>query len=449
MSGTTAVNEHYLDRIVAVADRSGVEATEDIVAGNGMKLVAKGGRIDARVRDRLLAHKLLKPLASMLRVVDAAGAMRLDMVAEQVLDTSPLVAAVGGRGPAKAVVAALRHLHLSTPVESLLAVYREDSSTRLPHAVAVTLLAGSMIHDLTATAGPGLQTMLVAGLLHDVGELYIDPAILKPSRRLTGNEMKHIATHPLVAAHLLRDLPGAGATVADLVLHHHERRDGFGYPGGLTAERLSLAAQILGVAEILAGLAEAGPACAERAAVAMKLIPGEFQRALLDRVVLAARGLATGAADGAGARTTAEDPLVARVAGLQATLQAMDAVSGRVAARAARSGPELRALAAHAVERCGRIARAFSSTGLDVHASAALARALGEMDGAARHEAEIVVRELEWRLREVKREVRRRAERLAEPEHQLVLAMVDEAKACVRQALGEVRPLGEEQAVAA
>jgi hypothetical protein len=66
---------------------------------------------------------------------------------------------------------------------------------------------------------------------------------------------------------------------------------------------------------------------------------------------------------------------------------------------------------------------------------------MDEMDGVTRHEADIVVRELEWRLREVKREVRRRAERLAEPEHRLVLDLVDEAKACVRQATGDGVPL--------
>jgi hypothetical protein len=174
----------------------------------------------------------------------------------------------------------------------------------------------------------------------------------------------------------------------------------------------------------------------------MKLIPGEFDRALLDRVVRAARGLGVDAASiGPAATATSPEVLATRVGALQDTLRALDGLSDRAVSRTARGGPELRALAAHAVDRCGRIARAFSSTGLDVPAAGALPRVMDEMDGVTRHEADIVVRELEWRLREVKREVRRRAERLAEPEHRLVLDLVDEAKACVRQATGDGVPL--------
>lgn len=433
MSGTSAVNEHYLDRVVAIADATGVEATEDIVAGNGLKLVAKGARIDSRVRDRLLAHKLSKPLESMLRVVDGVDAAKLDAVAEELLDTRPLLAAVCGRA-GKAVVSALRHLSFSTPVESLLGVYQKDSATRLPHAVAVALMAGAMSQELPGGAA-GLTTTILAGLLHDVGELYIDPAILKPTRRLTSEEMKHIQTHPLVAGHLLRDMPGAGASVAELVAHHHERRDGFGYPFGLTAAKLSLGAQALGVAELMMALIESGKAPAERAAVAMKLIPGEFDQPLLDRIVRASRVAPTGdVAALAGPASANPDELAHRVVVLHETLRGLDSQSSEFQQRVSRSSPALQALAEHALERCGRISRAFSSTGLDVPEDDSMAAVIADMDAAVRFEVDVVLRELEWRLREVKREVRRRAERLPPAEMALVAALVDEAKATARNA---------------
>jgi len=56
------VNPHYLDNVVATARSHELAASEDIVSGNGVKLIAKGTRIDAAVRDRLLEHKLRRPL---------------------------------------------------------------------------------------------------------------------------------------------------------------------------------------------------------------------------------------------------------------------------------------------------------------------------------------------------------------------------------------------------
>ncbi len=447
MSNTpTQVNEHYLDRVVAIADTSGVEATEDIMAGNGMKLVAKGARIDGRMKERLMAYQLIKPLESMLRVVDSVAASDLDSLAEHLLETQPLLAALCGRIAGKAVVSQLRHIKLSQPVEALLSVYRKESPTRLSHAVGVALMAGAMGQELPAAQGVGLQTMILAGLLHDVGELYIDPAILKPTGRLTADQMKHIATHPLVAGHLLRDMAGAGPAVADIVLHHHERRDGFGYPFGYTAERLPAGGQVLAAAELMMGLIESGRAPSERAAVAVKLIPGEFDRPVLDRIVRASRSAPSAEEVRQAAAPSVPAPeLAARVVGLHATLTGLNQMSGQAVEHASKGSPALKALAQHAADRCVRIYRAFSSTGLDVHGPAELLAVVEGMEPHLRFEVDVVVRELEWRLREVKREVRRRAERLSAADQALVARIIDGAKAQAREAIrsGEAIQRGE------
>jgi hypothetical protein len=80
------VSPHYLDRVVATAQAHEVQASEDIIAGNGIKLLAKGARIDAGVRDRLLQHKLRRPLEECVLVtpgvipspVELASAPRLE-----------------------------------------------------------------------------------------------------------------------------------------------------------------------------------------------------------------------------------------------------------------------------------------------------------------------------------------------------------------------------------
>ena len=56
------VNPHYLEHVVATAEAHEILVTEDIVTETAVKLLVKGARIDAQTRDRLLQHKLQRPL---------------------------------------------------------------------------------------------------------------------------------------------------------------------------------------------------------------------------------------------------------------------------------------------------------------------------------------------------------------------------------------------------
>src|SRR5262249_22796096 len=139
--------------------------------------------------------------------------------------------------------------------------------------------------------------------------------------------------------------------------------DGFGYPQGTLGGSLSMAGQILAVAEMLMGLVETEDSPCARAAVAMKLVPGEFNRRFVDRIAQAARAAGEGAARGGSAAAVAD--LHARVAGLAGAVGRVRALRGALATEMARFGAPLRALLNHAFERWERIAIAFSSTGLD------------------------------------------------------------------------------------
>jgi ribonuclease P protein subunit RPR2 len=88
-------------------------------------------------------------------------------------------------------------------------------------------------------------------LLHDVGKIGIaDHVLLKPGP-LSPEEHELVRMHPAIGAQILRDvalLQGAGL---DVVLHHHERWDGAGYPHGLAGEQIPLSARIFAIADTL------------------------------------------------------------------------------------------------------------------------------------------------------------------------------------------------------
>jgi hypothetical protein len=423
------VNEHYLNRVVEIAEAASVEATEDIVTGAGVKLVAKGTRIDAGLKERLLQHKLSKALETSVRVVDGLGTRPIDKVAEALLDKHALLSGVCGGATARLVATALSNLRLSTPMESLLSVYAAQGPHKLEHAVGVSLLGAALYHDMPEGAGRGMHTLMLAGLMHDVGELYIDPAFLRVGTRLTPEEWKHLATHPIVGSLVLRDMPGAGLQVAEAVLYHHERLDGFGYPHGLRNARFPMAGQVLALAEMLMGLIEAEHSSGERVSIAIRLVPGEFNRRLLDRVSAATKAAAgSDAAQAALASAHTAEELAAMVLGLCAKLQRLREIRPSVENRIRSGGPALKDLMAHVIERCERIHNAFSSTGLDAHGPQELRDCLAAMEPQMHFEVVIVLREIEWRLREVKRETRLRSERLPAAEAAVVRELVERVR---------------------
>jgi hypothetical protein len=95
-----------------------------------------------------------------------------------------------------------------------------------------------------------LRTLAVGGLLHDIGKLSVPDAVLRKPGPLTDDEYDEIKRHPLSGDRLLDRLGGFSDAVRRLVLSHHERLDGSGYPQGLCEAQLDLETRILAVCDV-------------------------------------------------------------------------------------------------------------------------------------------------------------------------------------------------------
>ena len=93
-----------------------------------------------------------------------------------------------------------------------------------------------------------VNTISMAGLLHDIGKIGINDSVLRKAGRLTEDEFEHIKLHPEMGYRILADLKPL-SEVLPAVLHHHEQWDGGGYPHGLKAEESPLIARIMAVAD--------------------------------------------------------------------------------------------------------------------------------------------------------------------------------------------------------
>lgn len=87
-----------------------------------------------------------------------------------------------------------------------------------------------------------------AGMLHDIGKVTTPDSILLKPGKLSDREFLLIKEHVTVSHHLLSQIP-MYKTIAEIVLHHHERYDGAGYPQGLSGNEIPLLSQIMIVAD--------------------------------------------------------------------------------------------------------------------------------------------------------------------------------------------------------
>ena len=116
------------------------------------------------------------------------------------------------------------------------------------HAAAVARFA----RDIAKSVGMNerdCELAHTAGLLHDIGNFALSDRVAERGRALTEEDWMAIQRHPELGADMLKDL-GMYGPVAEIVLAHHERIDGRGYPHGLTGEEIPEIAKIIAVAEV-------------------------------------------------------------------------------------------------------------------------------------------------------------------------------------------------------
>jgi HD-GYP domain-containing protein (c-di-GMP phosphodiesterase class II) len=92
------------------------------------------------------------------------------------------------------------------------------------------------------------ERVWICGLVHDVGKIGVPEAVLRKPGRLTDEEFRLIQAHPEIGHRILKDIPQL-ADVLPGVLHHHERWDGRGYPGGVRGEEIPLFARLIALAD--------------------------------------------------------------------------------------------------------------------------------------------------------------------------------------------------------
>ncbi len=394
-------NPEALSAIVKASETFSIIASHDIVDVRGMKLWAKGQPVSQALQQRLLERKLMQPLEVCLAAEDGATLFRLhdDLNALLGSDT-PMALAL--RPWAQVLLGQVKQLPLHSVAQLLLTAALATRPQTLPHAVLGMALAGAMMARQQPSSAKDIRMAMLGGLLHDIGEVYIQPQYLGGDSALDLIGHKHMVVHPRVAQMLLHDTTDYPQLLCRAIGEHHERLDGSGYPARLLAPDISPLGRLLAVVEVVLGVLQARRAPITHASFALRVVPGEFDPQWIGLICDTARSVA----EGLPSRADSDDTMspMARIdQRLQQAHQLALSLKGLGRSEA------MLAVVDNALQRLGRLRVAWNALG----AWGAEACTLGRSE---QHELELAGHELQSRLRALQRECLLLGDRLVEAE---------------------------------
>jgi PAS domain S-box-containing protein len=125
------------------------------------------------------------------------------------------------------------------------------------HQRRVSSLARAIAQEMRLS-NDTVDTIRMAGIIHDIGKISVPAEILSKPGKISDIEMSLIKVHPQAGYDILKDV-GLPYPIAEMVLQHHERLDGSGYPQGLKGDQILLEAQIVFVADVVEAISSVRP----------------------------------------------------------------------------------------------------------------------------------------------------------------------------------------------
>jgi len=125
------------------------------------------------------------------------------------------------------------------------------------HQRKVAILAVEIAKEI-GFSGSLIEGIKITSLLHDIGKVYIPTDILAKPGKLSETEWEFIKMHPVYGANIVKDIEFPW-DVSKIILQHHERLDGSGYPNSLKGEEIILEAKILSVADVVEAMTSHRP----------------------------------------------------------------------------------------------------------------------------------------------------------------------------------------------
>jgi putative nucleotidyltransferase with HDIG domain len=146
---------------------------------------------------------------------------------------------------------------LDKTVETIALITEERDPYTAGHQFRVAKLAEAIAKKL-GLPDSDIHEIYLGGLIHDIGKIHVPSEILVSPAKLTSIEFELIKTHPEVGYKIALSVPFS-KTIVDIVLHHHERLDGSGYPHQLSDGDILFTTKIVSVADVFEAMSSHRP----------------------------------------------------------------------------------------------------------------------------------------------------------------------------------------------
>jgi hypothetical protein len=271
--GDSQANPDFLAAIIRASETYSIVASQDIVDVRGLKLWAKGLPVSAALQQRLLERKLLNPIEACLMAEDGVTHFYLMELLQKFLESDHSIAHAL-RPWSMLLTNQLKQIPLHSVAQLLLTTAMATRPGALDHAVQAMALAGGMAQAQSLPVD--VRLAMLGGLLHDIGEAYIQPQYLDGQEPLDLLGHMHMMAHPRIAQLLLEATTDYPTTLCRAVGEHHERANGSGYPARLQDKDISPLGMLLAAVETTMDISQSPTAPLFRASFALRVVPGEF-----------------------------------------------------------------------------------------------------------------------------------------------------------------------------
>ena len=283
---TAATSAHLARAVIDYAGQKAVFTKEAIYNDAGIKILDKGAAIHDGLYDRLMAHKLTRPLEESLAVEGMVDGASIRQSIETLLAFEPFYARlVPNPQQTERLLKAIAGIPLPESVALQLSILRDVRPSlydlALRSAWVMAWLADEPLKPLFDTS-----MAAAAGLLHDLGMLHLNPVLMNNKIELTREQRRELYSHPIISTVLIERQHVYTKEVVRGVMEHHEFLNGSGYPRGLQAHQISLMGQQLAMTDLVVAMMSGAHEGGElRLGVLLRMNVHRYAKLLINRAL--------------------------------------------------------------------------------------------------------------------------------------------------------------------
>ncbi len=239
----------YVLHLTKMSQQCIVTISDDIKNAQGAVLVPKGSLLDNHLAEKICSHHLELPLEHCIKLDSLVTGNEILSMYQSMLGKLQDFELFHKRWTLNPLLSKACQYYEQFP---LIMQKMTVLKLQMPEKFKASLMNAYLSMAIAKRLGAKVDdcaAVFLAGLIHDIGVLHLDPELLNKKGAYTPEEWHNMQSHSVIAFNILQSIPGLPKSISRAVLEHHERFDGSGYPLAKKGKDLGIMGQIVGMAD--------------------------------------------------------------------------------------------------------------------------------------------------------------------------------------------------------